>query len=140
MEFSFVNLACPNPYSVMAVYQHSGLIQCGACGLRFRESHAYASHLDAHYLKNRAASAARKMAPSSRRWFSQWGLSPTTHVKKEEPFELQRDDHPDCALCGERFAVFLHPDSEEWCFRGAQPFGGAGLAHHQCASPSSSLS
>lgn len=112
--------------------------QCKTTGRRFHSQEKYSKHLDALFLKNRRAAS---RGTNCRQWYpkeSGWLMSAGSAVAEEEDAppvvsaaptaaEALRmihsvpadDDQKHCAITGEPFETFWHPEEDEWHYRDA---------------------
>eukprot|EP00894_Picocystis_sp_ML_P001655 jgi/Pico_ML_1/52172/g380.t2 len=115
--------------------------QCKTTGRRFHSQEKYSKHLDALFLKNRRAAS---RGTNCRQWYpkeSGWLTSAGSAVAEEEDAppvvsaaptaaEALRmihsvpadDDQKHCAITGEPFETFWHPEEDEWHYRDAVNF------------------
>eukprot|EP00894_Picocystis_sp_ML_P002197 jgi/Pico_ML_1/52714/g3384.t1 len=115
--------------------------QCKTTGCRFHSQEKYSKHLDALFLKNRRAAS---RGTNCRQWYpkeSGWLMSAGSAVAEEEDAppvvsaaptaaEALRmihsvpadDDQKHCAITGEPFETFWHPEEDEWHYRDAVNF------------------
>ena len=112
--------------------------QCKTTGRRFDSQEKYSKHLDALFLKNRRAAsrgtASRQWYPKESGWLMSAGgteadeedappvvsAAPTAAEALRMVHSVPADDNQKhCAITGEPFETFWHPEEDEWHYRDA---------------------
>lgn len=112
--------------------------QCKTTGRRFDSQEKYSKHLDALFLKNRRAATGgahcRQYYPQGTAWLMSAGTgstggeevpakvsaAPTAAEALRMVCSLPVDDNQkQCAITGETFETFWHPEEDEWHYRDA---------------------